>query len=343
MSKEIQRELACDPRRWFASTLKPSSVIEKEMAYYGLEWGHLPEVLQNEKGIFVIGYYYRVSSQQKTIYPLDPENGFTHPKDVRQMLRNHTKRDRQEKAGFEKLAQLFFAAPNGSLTIWVSPAGNTYFYPRIYIGKISETTDSGDKTVEALDFNCDLNNQQLKALLEKLDPRLHLPPKVGVNNLLDHPILLTPNSKKPIRQPEEVLTAIKQLGINYIHNVPIEEVFRQIRENTWRERFNESRGIAQRTALKIKAALSSQNYYQALVYMAQFEGEISRRSGTFASYSSCGSAVSSSLAAWGRPLWGLPAFSLEIQNKIRTCPVCGHPLVPPLSPGHHCPYCGAEI
>ena len=339
MSKE---KLACNPNRWSVSQ-KPLSAIETETAYYGLEHGYSPEY-QKEKGVFVIGYYYQVNPQQETIYSLSPEDNSVYPQDVRQMLKTTTKRDQQEKMGFEKLTQLFFAAPpaGGGLTIWVSPAGDTYPYPRIYMGQVGATDENSNKTIEALDFNCDLNNHQLKALLEKLDPQIHLPQTPDAGDFLDHPLLLTPNKGRPTRRPEEILTAIKELGINYIHSVPMEKVIQQTEEKTWQTYLEKSRKIAQRTAPKIKAALDAQNHYQALLYMAQFEQEIAYQGGFFALQSSCGSAISSIFTHSPRLRYGLPAFGLEITGGAKTCPVCGHTLPHPISIGGHCPYCGTE-
>jgi len=337
MSKEA---LACDPSRWSVPN-KPLSRIETETAYYGLEHGYSPEH-QKEKGVFVIGYYYQVNSAQKTVYSLNPEDGSIYPQDVRQMLKTTTQRDQQEKAGFEKLTQLFFAAPAESLAVWVSPAGDTYPHPRIYMGQVGKTDENGNKTIEALDFNCDLTNQQLKALLEKLAPQIYLPQAPNAGDFLDHPLLFTPNKEEPTRRPEEILTAIKELGINYIHGVPIEKVFQQTKEKIWQTYLEKSKKIAQRTAPKIKAALDAQNHYQALLYMAQFEQEIAYQGGFFALQSSCGSAISSIFTHSSRPRYGLPAFSLEITGGAKTCPVCGHTLTHPIPIGGHCPYCGAE-
>ena len=335
-----QERLACNPHRWSASK-KSLAVIETETAYYGLEHGYSPEY-QKEKGVFVIGYYYQVNSAQKTIYSLNPEDDSIYPQDVRQMLATTTPREQQEKMGFEKLTQLFFAAPAGSLTIWVSPAGDTYPHPRIYMGQINATDENSNKTIEALDFNCDLNNQQLKALLEKLNPQIYLPQTPDAGDFLNHPLLLTPNWKKPTRHPEEILDAIKKLGINYIHGVPIEKVIQQTEEKIWKTYLEKSRKIARRTAPKIKAALDAQNHYQALLYMAQFEQEIAYKGGFFALQSSCGSAISSIFTHSPRPRYGLPTFGLEITGGAKTCPVCGHTLPHPISIGDHCPYCGTE-
>ena len=337
-----QERLACNPNRWSAPDTQLSR-IETETAYYGIEHGHSPEY-QKEKGVFVIGYYYQVNPQQETIYSLSPEDGSIYSQDVRQMLKTTTERDQQEKIGFEKLTQLFFAASpaGGALAIWVSPAGNAYPHPRIYMGQVGETDENGHKTIEALDFNCDLTNHQLKALLEKLDPQIHLPKAPNASDFLDHPLLLNPNSERPIRRPEEVLDAIKKLGINYIHGVPIEKVIRQTEKKIWQTYLEKSRKIAQETASKIKTALKAQNHYQALLYMAQFEQEIVYQGGFFALQSSCGSAISSIFAHSPRPQYGPPVFGLEITGSAKTCPACGHILTHPVSIGGHCPYCGTE-
>ncbi|PIS15132.1 hypothetical protein COT63_01595 [Candidatus Shapirobacteria bacterium CG09_land_8_20_14_0_10_38_17] len=336
MNKET---LACDPSRWNHQT--PPDQIKEDLAFYGLEHGHSPEH-QKEKGVFVIGYYYQVNSQQKTIYSLNPENGSTYPQDVRQMFDTSTLRGQQEKIGFEKLTQLFFVAPAGSLAIWISPAGDTYSYPRIYMGQVGSTDENGNKTIEAIDFNCDLKDQQLKSLLEKLDPQIYLTPTPDDNDFLQSPLLLTPGEEKPIHHPKEILTAIKELGISHIHGVPIEKIVPQIEEKTWQIYLEKSKEITQRIAFKIKTALDAQNHYQALFYMAQFEQEIAHQGGFFALQSSCGAAISSIFSLSPRPQYGLPAFGLEITGNIQTCPACGHTFNHSIPIGGHCPYCGAE-
>ena len=335
MNKEA---LACDPARWQRQTTP--SQIEADLTFYGSEHGHSPEYSSAE-GIFAIGYYYQVNPEQKTIYSLNPENSSVFPKDVREMFDTTTPRGQQEKDGFEKLTQLFFSAPPGSLAIWISPAGDTYPYPRIYMGQVSKIDESGNKIIEALDFNCDLNPQQLKALLKEFDPQNYLPSMTSTAEFLNHPLLLTPNPEKPIRFPEEILVAIKKLGVAYIHNIPIEIVASQIKEKIWQKYLEKSKRVARQIAPKIKVALDSQNRYQALFYMAQFEQEISRQGGFFAPQSSCGAAISSLLSSPNSAYYGLPAFTLEISARTK-CPACGWPLLTPVPVGGHCPHCGTE-
>ena len=128
MSRQESR-LACNPNRWSAPNQQLSR-IETETAYYGLEHGFSPEH-QKENGVFVIGYYYQINPQQETIYSLNPKDNSIYPQDVRQMLTTTTSREQQEKMGFEKLTQLFFAAPVESLALWICPASNPNPPPRI--------------------------------------------------------------------------------------------------------------------------------------------------------------------------------------------------------------------
>jgi len=330
---------AINPENW-RSGKKTGEEITTDAAYYATENGHSPEQL-GEKGLFWIGYRYWTDLKERKVYPLTL-NGEKIPQDVRSVLDTTTPQGRKEKENFERVVETFLRVPDGSLVIWVSPAGHQYPYPRIYLAQMGITNPQGERKINALDFNVDFSPGTLWRLLKTMDPSLN-PPQENEEQLAKEVIVLLPQDNQP-RQPAEILTALEKIGCRQIHGVSLEIVARQLKERAWEEILQTNLTIAQKMKLaqRIKEARSEQ---EALWVIAQFEAQLMLSSGAVFGPSSCGSAVGGGvLLNPHRTFPGLPVSMGTVNHEsLSRCPHCGHRFCCPLKKGSRCPYCGQKI
>ena len=342
--------LAADPEKWRSKwhskekigEEKIKQIITDEAAYYATENGHSPEQL-GEEGLFWIGYRYWTDLREGKVYPL-ALNGEKIPQDVRFFFDTTTPQGRKEKENFERVVETFLRAPDGSLVIWVSPAGHQYSYPRIYLAQMEITNPQGEREINALDFNVDFSPETLWRLLKTMDPSLN-PPQENEEQLAKEIIILLPQDNQP-RQPAEILAALEKIGRRQIHGVPLRVVAQQLEERTWEEVLQTNLAIAREMELaqRIKKARSKQ---EALWVVAQFEMQSILSSNAVFGPSSCGSAIGGKDFLNSRRTFpGLPAFiSISTINNegVSRCPHCGHRFCCPLKKGSRCPYCGQKI
>ena len=323
MNKEA---LACDPARWQHQT-SPFQ-IEDDLTFYGLEHGRPPEYL-GVNGVFITGYYYRLNERENTIHSFNPRQEEEFEKDVREMFDVSTPRGRQEKEGFEKLTRLFFKGTPGDVFLWISPAEEGFYqYPRLYFAQKKEAN-----LIEAYDLNTDLSFADLKKLLSLLSNQ-----KITVQNnqdILSSPLLISQE------ELQIIFTSLRKIGVENLHNVPLEIIEKQFQEKAWEKPLLKNRPLASKASLRIWESVNEGRLYQARLWVAWYEEAIKKQGGFFAPQSSCGAAISSLLSSPNSAYYGFPAFALEISARTK-CPVCGWPLLTPVPVGGHCPHCGTE-